>query len=231
MVNWQKTKEGCEILSKSQDVTDFIQCMQDTKAKAINRRAALWAVGYIGSSDTGFQFLEKYNALRILIELAENSPNISIRGTCFYCMGMISKVKEGRDTLYSLGWESPSNLNSCISLPKDLKNSSFFKTPSYEYQGSFAKSGQIEYPTNRTELQLEIITAVGHLSNFISAESASRTLKRLKGQNPSEFANPVLHQDIFKLLITYKFRLPVRRFIYEIFNDLASSEESLNSLL
>jgi hypothetical protein len=92
---------------------------------------------------------------------------------------MISRVEAGREILDSLGWESPTNLSSCISVPKN-PNSSFFKLPEYAPQGSYAQANEIEYPEDSNETRQEILTTVGHLSNFISAESASRTLKRLE---------------------------------------------------
>lgn len=93
-------------------------------------------------------------------------------------MGMMSRIEVGREILDSLGWECPNNMNSCISVPKDMRNNAFFKLPNYEYEGSFAASEEIEYPTDINETRQEILNTLAHLSNFISAESASRTLKR-----------------------------------------------------
>jgi len=215
-----KTKEGCDLLEKSQHIPNFINCVNDTKANALERRAVIWVLGHIGASKTGFQFLEKDNVVGILATLAETSLNLSIRGTCFYALGMISKTEKGREVLNGLGWESPNNLNSCITVPKDFMQSNFFKPPIYQYEGSFAKSGSVEYATGSSEIETEILTAVSQLSNFISAESASRTLKKIRAQHPEHFQNPKLLWQVFVLLGTYKFRLPVRRFIYDIFGEV-----------
>jgi len=147
---------------------------------------------------------------------------------------MISGQKTGREALNALGWESPNNPNASISVPKDIR-SSFFKVPEYQYEGSLAASNRIEYPEAKDEIEKEILSAVALLSNFISAESASRTLKRLVGfetnlpvrlklQHPEQFIHPQLVLKIFKLLGTYKFRLTVRRFIYEIFDGTPMNE-------
>jgi len=88
---------------------------------------------------------------------------------------MISKAH--RDVLDKFGWESPNNPNSFISVPKDPKL--LFHILDYKYEGSFATSTQtIPYPNDKNETRQEILTTVCSLSNFISAESASRTLKR-----------------------------------------------------
>lgn len=105
---------------------------------------------------------------------------MSVFRTCFYVLGMLSRTEQAREILDSLGWESPANLNSCISVPKNIRKSTFFKLADEKYEGSLATSDTIEYynPKEVNEIQMEILTAVGHLSNSISAESASRTLKR-----------------------------------------------------
>ncbi len=100
------------------------------------------------------------------------------RSTCFYVLGMFSRIDQAREVLDGFGWELPSNPNSFISVPKDIGKSNFFKVPKYQYAGSFATADEIEYPEDSNEARQEILTAVGHLSNSISAESASRTLKR-----------------------------------------------------
>jgi hypothetical protein len=44
---------------------------------------------------------------------------------------MLSRTEQAREILDSLGWESPANLNSCISVPKNIKSSDFFKVKIY----------------------------------------------------------------------------------------------------
>jgi len=215
-----KTADGCKVLQNSEHINEFINTMKDISANPTERRAAIWALGNIGASRTGYQQFFTKEVLTSMVDLTETSTNLSIRGTCFYTLGMISKVEEGRWCLNSLGWESPANLNSCISLPKDISRNTFLKLSNYTYEGSFAKTGEITYPNGNTELQKEILQSITHLSNFISAESASRTLKRIKAQHPDQFASPALLYEVFKLLGTYKFRLQVRRFIYDIFGDV-----------
>lgn len=64
-------------------------------------------------------------------------------------------------------------------LPPSNTLSFFFQLSDAEYVGSFPlTTNNIEYPVDSDETRQEILTAISHLSNFISAESASRTLKR-----------------------------------------------------
>ncbi len=103
----------------------------------------------------------------------------------------MSKVEQARGVLNGLGWDSPNNLHSCIAVPKDMKIAPFFKIPPYHFEGSFplnsiSSSGALVDSNNNTasfaddgdSKHQEILTAVMHMSNFISAEPASRQLKR-----------------------------------------------------
>jgi len=177
--------------------------------------------------------------------------------TCFYVLGMISRVEKGRELLNLLNWESPSNLNSGVSVPKDIKSNHFFKLSPCQYEGSFASSVSIFSLGERPEIHKEILLNVANLSNTISAESASRALKRyresfsnirfllfsifllpslivsvlgnntrMKSQNSEYFSSPAVIADVFQLLSIYKYRLQVRRFIYEMF-DIQWTEEAL----
>lgn len=52
---------------------------------------------------------------------------------------------------------------------------------------------------------------------------------RLRALHPEYFASPALLYQVFKLLGTYKFRLPVRRFIYDIFDGVTMEETQWDS--
>jgi len=225
-----KTKEGLDLLEASGQIPKYIECITNNSIDPIQRRAALWLLGHVGASEMGFTILDKADIVKIIVSLAETSPCLSIRGTCFYVLGMISRVPRAREKLDMLGWESPKNLNSCICVPKDAKNSPLFQLPEYNYDGSFATANTIDYPMETDEIQKEILTSVSHLSNFISAESASRTLKRIKAQHEEYFTSPSLLMEVFKLLGTYKFRLPVRRFIYDMFDGIIGNNETWKKL-
>lgn len=220
-----KTHEGCELLEKSKCISKFFKTIRSRSKEPIKRRAALWALGHIATSQTGFRLFDE-TKVNILVELAENCTCLSIRGTCFYVLGMISRVEKGRELLNLLNWESPSNLNSGVSVPKDIKSNHFFKLSPCQYEGSFASSVSIFSLGERPEIHKEILLNVANLSNTISAESASRALKRMKSQNSEYFSSPAVIADVFQLLSIYKYRLQVRRFIYEMF-DIQWTEEAL----
>ena len=46
----------------------------------LRKRAALWTIGHIGSSEYGFQLIQEADILKIIVDLAENAEILSIRG-------------------------------------------------------------------------------------------------------------------------------------------------------
>jgi len=221
-----KTSAGVEILNASGHIKDFLQLYKDETINPVERRAALWTLGHISSSRIGANLLDKEKLFSEFVRMATSDSCLSIRGTCFYILGMVSKAH--RDTLDKLDWDSPNN--SYIAVPRNPKLL-FQQLPEHKFEGSFAISGEpINYPKDKNETRQEILTTVCSLSNFISAESASRTLKRIKSRAPQHFSSPSLVLEVSKLLGSYKFRLPVRRFIYEIFDGFEIKEALLEEL-
>lgn len=105
---------------------------------------------------------------------------------------MISRIERGREILDQAGWESPAELLSCISVPKYISTNPFLKVCQthlhtvfvnhlyqvrpYEYCGTGAvpeAAGE-----GLDDVGKEILSYVGKLSNHITADSASRNLKR-----------------------------------------------------
>jgi hypothetical protein len=77
-----KTEEGCKLIRQSGHFVQFVKALTTPpdQGTLLRRRASIWAIGHIGASETGFHFLEEYNVLPQLVQLAENSPSFSIRG-------------------------------------------------------------------------------------------------------------------------------------------------------
>jgi len=122
------------------------------------------------------------------------------------------------------GWESPTGLQTCIAVPKLLSTSSFLQVPAYEYAGASAVLSDAVVD-GLDEIGQEILSYVGKLSNHITADGASRNLKRLRAKHAEHFASPVVVNQVFRLMSYYKFRLAVRRFIYDCFDSALLSEE------
>ncbi|KAN0036442.1 hypothetical protein ACTFIV_001735 [Dictyostelium citrinum] len=227
-----KTEKGCQIIRKSNNYQRFLKIIQDPSAKQLDKRASLIAIGHIGSSVDGYSFVKESDTIKLLIGIAEKSQCLALRSTCFYALGMISCIEEAQPIFNSFGWESPSDLNSRILLPKDLKNSTFLRVPDYQYQGSWADHSFETLPANHFSdpIKNEIISFVGNLSSHITAEGASKNLKRLKIKYPDHFATSEILNAVFILLNTFKYRLGARRFIYDLFDVAIFSSDPYHDL-
>eukprot|EP01113_Clastostelium_recurvatum_P028085 TRINITY_DN3400_c0_g1_i6.p1 TRINITY_DN3400_c0_g1~~TRINITY_DN3400_c0_g1_i6.p1 ORF type:complete len:774 (+),score=142.03 TRINITY_DN3400_c0_g1_i6:4056-6377(+) len=257
--NNNNSNSGANGSSKSSsDVSTVAVVGADNVHSSLETRAALYAVGHIGSSPTGFSFLEDDGSVPLILSLAQSSSNLSLRGTCFFVLGMISQIERAREILDKLGWESPQNLHSYITVPKDISQDSFLKVAPYEYLGSWAGSSpsmvsfdSLGFPPAHKE----ILEYVAKLSNHITADTASRNLKRLKTKQPELFlCNPaaatpaatpggapaapttsippspsessagLLYQTL-QLMGIYKYRLGVRRFIFDCVDSAILSDD------
>ncbi|XP_074611135.1 rapamycin-insensitive companion of mTOR-like isoform X3 [Acropora palmata] len=103
-------KNGFKLLQKTNDVELFASAVRtlepNTAEDVLTLKAALWALGHVGSTNWGVNFLVEEAIIPEIVYLAEHCGNFAIRGTCYYVLGLISKTREGADILRELEWES-----------------------------------------------------------------------------------------------------------------------------
>ncbi|XP_051967388.1 rapamycin-insensitive companion of mTOR [Xyrauchen texanus] len=103
-------KTGCLLLEAQGVIPDLSYTLRSPvldKWEGIKQlKAALWALGNIGSSNWGLNLLQEENVIPDIISLAQHCEVLSIRGTCVYVLGVISRTWQGSDVLKSLGWDS-----------------------------------------------------------------------------------------------------------------------------
>jgi hypothetical protein len=86
--------------------------MEDDDAEIILKvKGCLWAVGNVGSMELGAPFLEKTDVVRWIVQIAETSEVMSLRGTAFYVLGLISRSLHGQEILLEYGWDGVVNDN------------------------------------------------------------------------------------------------------------------------
>ncbi|CAI4060469.1 hypothetical protein SKDZ_05G1730 [Saccharomyces kudriavzevii ZP591] len=116
-----KTEDGILLLSQTGDLVTFMNVikkyvngndmtmMEDAK-EILDLKAALWCVGFIGSTELGIGLLDNYSLVEDIIEVAYNASVTSVRFTAFYVLGLISTTREGCEILDEMGW------NCCVSV-------------------------------------------------------------------------------------------------------------------
>ncbi|XP_069483265.1 rapamycin-insensitive companion of mTOR isoform X2 [Ambystoma mexicanum] len=103
-------KTGCHLLEVQSIVPDLSYTVRSPmldKWEGIKQlKAALWALGNIGSSNWGINLLQEENVIPDIIALAQHCEVLSIRGTCVYVLGILSKTKQGCDILKHHNWDA-----------------------------------------------------------------------------------------------------------------------------
>jgi rapamycin-insensitive companion of mTOR len=64
----------------------------------------LWTLGHIGSNQNGISLIMENSLIKDIIDMAENSQVLSLRGTCIYTIGMICRTRIGRSEVQKHNW-------------------------------------------------------------------------------------------------------------------------------
>ncbi|XP_041667184.1 rapamycin-insensitive companion of mTOR-like isoform X2 [Cheilinus undulatus] len=103
-------KTGCQLLQAQNVVPDLSLTVRSPvldRWEGIKQlKAALWALGHIGSSTWGLNLLQDEGVIPDLVDLAHSCEVLSIRGTCLYILGLLSRTRRGCDLLKQQGWDS-----------------------------------------------------------------------------------------------------------------------------
>uniref|UniRef100_A0A8C4ZMQ3 Rapamycin-insensitive companion of mTOR n=1 Tax=Gadus morhua TaxID=8049 RepID=A0A8C4ZMQ3_GADMO len=103
-------KTGCHLLEVQSVVPDLSYTvrspMLDTWEGIKHLKAALWALANIGSSNWGLNLLQEENVIPDILAMAQHCEVLSIRGTCVYVLGVISKTRQGCEVLKQHGWDA-----------------------------------------------------------------------------------------------------------------------------
>ncbi|KAJ8080510.1 hypothetical protein PM082_017343 [Marasmius tenuissimus] len=220
-----KTEFGCQILQEKGHFSDFAQLIRQHGHESedpeliMKLKSILWAVGNIGSTEGGLFFLEEEEIIPAVMDIASNSPIPTIRGTCFFILGLISSTSQGCEILDDYQWEAtltPMGLPTGLCIPVDLEK--FIALPPWKHHTPEQNDVHLVPPTSEPEL--EVLTAIQNLANTVIANAASRTLARMKSRPEYRpiFTSPVMLYRALHTISTSRYRLPVRRYILDLFN-------------
>ncbi|KAA8893128.1 Rapamycin-insensitive companion of mTOR, N-term-domain-containing protein [Sphaerosporella brunnea] len=226
-----RTSEGCKLLREKGHFEEFALFIQQHGREhedpeiVMKVKGCLWAVGNIGSMPFGAPFLDEADIVSPIIEIAESSQVLTLKGTAFFVLGLISKTMQGLEILLEHGWDAATSimgetLGFCV--PFDLKR--ILSVEPWDHTRD--ETSLTNRPTGLSRIlgedpiDSEIIGAVANLSNHIKESQATKDLVKLKAAHASHFASPDLYRRIMGLLESYRYRLQMRRFIIEMFDKL-----------
>ncbi|KAK6906421.1 hypothetical protein I203_100406 [Kwoniella mangroviensis CBS 8507] len=216
-----KTPEGCQLIKEKGIVAEFAEIVRlhgmeaSDQGVLTNLKSVLWALGNIGSTEGGLPFLEDEEIIEDIVEIAEQSPILTIRGTCFFVIGLISISRMGAEILEEFGWIStrtPLGHTTGLCLPNDISrfvHIDVWQRPDHESS----------YPSlpKLTGLEAEIMTSIANLSNYVLAAGAMNNLKKIRNRHPRYFSSITLFHRALRSVSTNHYQAPVRRFILDLF--------------
>lgn len=97
-----KTKLGLKKLKDSGHIEELLGKLT-SDCPIIERRASLWALGHTGCTERGVIYLSSLRAIETMIQIAEQSPVLSLRGTAFQAVSLLARSTLGRNELNKHG--------------------------------------------------------------------------------------------------------------------------------
>ena len=107
-----RTSEGCKLLKESGHFGEFIATVKNfwfdngDPETILKVKGCLWAIGNIGSMELGAPFIDESDIVHCIIRIAEQSQIITMRGTAFFVLGLISRSLHGMEMLAEHGWDA-----------------------------------------------------------------------------------------------------------------------------
>ncbi|KAE8226380.1 hypothetical protein CF319_g1021 [Tilletia indica] len=188
-----KTAEGCALLAEKGHLNEFASFIrrhgkesEDMEILA-KLKSVLWTVGNIGANPSGLSFLEAEDIISNIVEIAERSQVLSVRGVGFFVIGMISSTPQGAEVLNDYGWRTAwtsMGLPTGVCIPDEIDRFVEIEpwTPVRGRVRSFSELMPSSDPIERS-----ILTALSELGNGIVAKLALRELLKLKTCYPEYF--------------------------------------------
>ncbi|KAL9596570.1 MAG: hypothetical protein Q9219_005697 [cf. Caloplaca sp. 3 TL-2023] len=225
-----RTQEGCGLLRDSGHFHEFVTTIAKTwteceDAEGLTKlKGCLWAVGNIGSMELGADFLEETDVVSWIVRIAEQSEVTTLRGTAFLVLGLISRSLHGMEIIVENGWTAATNqfgrsIGYC--LPQQL--SVFFSMDSQrvmiqENSKAMAKAVPPLPVEDRNPVHARVLGLVADTANAVLAKKAANDLNGTKVRHPEAFTSVELYRKVRDVLGSHSFRLPVRRFLLDLFD-------------
>ena len=225
-----RTVEGCQLLRDSGHFDAFVANIRDTwdehedAETTLKLKGSLWAVGNVGSMELGASFLEETDVVEWVVKIATSSQIMTMRGTAFFVLGLISRSLHGMEILTEHGWTAATDNIGCslgYCLPPCLEDVLSMKSPNVTR--ALEQIPASWRPRKMTVLeqdpmQARILGLVGDLGNTVLTKRAASDLFGIKSRAPELFSSVALFRQVMLILERHNFRLPVRQFLIDLFD-------------
>ncbi|KAI0998862.1 Target of rapamycin complex 2 subunit [Podosphaera aphanis] len=227
-----RTEEGCKLLrdkghfeSFATTIREYGMLYHDVEL-ILKVKGCLWAVGNVGSMELGAPFLEESDVVQNIVKIAESHEIMSLRGTAFFVLGLISRSVHGLEILSEHGWDSHTSImgdSLGLCLPSNLCK--FFSYEPWQHEKvsdivmteaqSTAIAAAKKDDDENNQIILQLIVDLG---NTVLQKRAMMELMQLKLRKAPGFRQPMMFKKIMTLLESHHYRLGVRHFVAELFD-------------
>ncbi|KAI8634900.1 Rapamycin-insensitive companion of mTOR, N-term-domain-containing protein [Xylariaceae sp. FL1651] len=241
-----RTKEGCQLLEDKGHFQEFASTirdygMQSDDSELITKvKGCLWAVGNVGCMELGAPFLESTDVVARIVQIAESHDVMSLRGTAFFVLGLISRSVHGLEILSEHGWLSNTtslgkSFGLCI--PTDLSKLFSYQPWKHEIplsiilpdtQTTVREPASVEVDEN-DQVNKRILELMVELGDMVLYKKARVELHQLRHQKVPGFRQPAMFRRIMALLESHRYKLTDRHLIIELFDKKSGDENDSNS--
>ncbi|KAH7308090.1 Rapamycin-insensitive companion of mTOR, N-term-domain-containing protein [Stachybotrys elegans] len=242
-----RTQEGCRLLSDKGHFEEFATTireygMQTEDAEMMTKvKGCLWAVGNVGSMELGAPFLESTDVVEQIVKIAESHPVMSLRGTAFFVLGLISRSTHGLEILSEHGWDAnttplgnslgfciPTDLSKLLSLTPwkqvNVATITVLSTqrtiqeppPPHPTRPPLEPSDMPPLLTDK-DLNKRVLELIVDLGNMVLYKKAVTELQKIKQRKPTAFRSQDFFKDVMALMEWNHYRLGVRRMVIDLF--------------
>lgn len=229
-----RTSEGCELLKAKGHFEEFAATIQDFVTECedaetiLKVKGCLWAVGNVGSMELGAPFLERTDIVKYIVQIAETSEVMTLRGTAFFVLGLISRSLHGQEILAEHGWDGTVNvMGESLGYSLPLNFNKLFSLRSFGDQQQ-APSAVLQRQRTQSNLttssapgdqsNVDLLASVTKLGNTVLTNKAVAELNALKHKRKiAGFHSPVVFKRALEVLASHRYGVQQWRFVIDLF--------------
>ncbi len=224
-----RTAEGCELLKAKRHFEEFAATIQDFAMEdedpetILKVKGCLWAVGNVGSMELGAPFLEQTDVIKYIVLIAEESQVMTLRGTAFYVLGLISRSLHGQEILATHGWDGTVNvMGECLGYTLPLDFNKLFSLRPFALAGKDGRTSLIRTRPPGTVSDADptnagILASITKLGNTVLTNKALSELSACKQKKVPGFRSVRLFKKAMTVLAGHGYGIPQWRFVIDLF--------------
>lgn len=220
-----RTVEGAELLKAKGHFEEFTATIQDFAMEEedpetiLKVKGCLWAVGNVGSMELGAPFLERTDVVQYIVTIAETSQVMTLRGTAFFVLGLISRSLHGQEILAEYGWDGTVNvMGESLGYVLPLDFDKLFSIQPPDTSSNITSADRPAVVTDPDPSNQEILDSVTKLGNTVLTNKALTELNCFKHKKVAGFGSPMLFRRVMVLMASHAYRIPQYRFVFDLFD-------------